>query len=46
VLTTLLTAMFTARVAPLMPPEVAALVYLTAAGTAGAGFWGLFLHRH
>ena len=46
VLTTLLTAMFAARVAPLMPPAVGALVYLTAAGTAGAGFWALFLHRH
>jgi len=46
VLTTLLTAMFAARVAPLMPPAIGALVYLTAAGTAGAGFWALFLHRH
>ena len=45
-LTTLLTAMFASRVAPLMPPAVGALVYLTAAGTAGAGFWALFLHRH
>lgn len=46
VLTTLLTAMFAARVAPLMPPAVGTLVYLTAAATAGAGFWALFLHRH
>ena len=45
-LTTLLTAIFAARVAPMMPPAVGALVYLTAAGTAGAGFWALFLHRH
>lgn len=47
VLTTLLTAMFAARVAPMMmPPVVGALVYLMAAGTAGAGFWALFLRRH
>ncbi|CAL5050976.1 unnamed protein product [Urochloa decumbens] len=38
-LTTLLTAMFASRVAPLMPPAVGVLVYLMAAGTAGAGFW-------
>lgn len=44
-LTTLLTAMFASRVAPLMPPAVAALVWFMAAGTAGAGFWAFFLHR-
>ncbi|XP_066369327.1 uncharacterized protein [Miscanthus floridulus] len=42
----LLTAIFAARVAPMIPPAVGALVYLTAAGTAGAGFWALFLHSH
>ncbi|KAG2609374.1 uncharacterized protein LOC120704994 [Panicum virgatum] len=44
-LTTLLTAMFASRVAPLMPPAVAALVWVMAAGTAGAGFWALVIHR-
>ncbi|RLN12640.1 hypothetical protein C2845_PM09G03240 [Panicum miliaceum] len=44
-LTTLLTAMFASRVAPLMPPAVGALVWLMAAGTAGAGFWALFIYR-
>ncbi|CAD6343164.1 unnamed protein product [Miscanthus lutarioriparius] len=42
----LLTAIFAARVAPMMPPADGALVYLTAAGTTGAGFWALFLHSH
>jgi hypothetical protein len=46
VLTTLLTAMFASRVAPLMPPTVGLFVYLMAVGTAGTGFWALFLHRH
>ncbi|CAN6202571.1 unnamed protein product [Urochloa humidicola] len=44
-LTTLLTAMFASRVAPLMPPAVAVLVWMMAAGTAGAGFWAFFLHQ-
>jgi hypothetical protein len=44
-LTTLLTAMFASRVAPIMPPAVGSLVYLMAAGTAGAGFWVMFLHQ-
>nr|CAB3466985.1 unnamed protein product [Digitaria exilis] len=44
-LTTLLTAMFASRVAPLMPPPVAALVWLMAVVTAGSGFWAFFLHR-
>ncbi|CAN6191262.1 unnamed protein product [Urochloa humidicola] len=43
-LTTLLTAMFASRVAPVMPPAVGVLVYLMAAGTVGAGFWGLILN--
>ncbi|CAN6179387.1 unnamed protein product [Urochloa humidicola] len=43
-LTTLLTAMFASRVAPLMPPAVGSVVYLMAAATAGAGFWALFLN--
>ncbi|KAF8697614.1 hypothetical protein HU200_035802 [Digitaria exilis] len=42
-LTTLLTAMFAARVAPLMAPPVALAVWIMAAGTVGAGFWALFL---
>ena len=43
-LTTLLTAMFASRVAPLMPPTAGSVVYLVAAATAGAGFWALFLN--
>ncbi|CAN6208761.1 unnamed protein product [Urochloa humidicola] len=42
-LTTLLTAMFAGRVAPLMPPVVASVVWLMAAGTVAAGFWILVL---
>ncbi|CAL5050988.1 unnamed protein product [Urochloa decumbens] len=42
-LTTLLTAMFASRVAPLMPPAVAALVWAMAVATAGGGFWAFFL---
>ncbi|CAL5045857.1 unnamed protein product [Urochloa decumbens] len=43
-LTTLLTAMFASKVAPLMmPPVVASVVWLMAAGTVGAGFWAMFL---
>jgi hypothetical protein len=45
VLTTLLTAMFASKVAPMMPLAVSSLVYLMAAGTVGAGFWALFLHQ-
>lgn len=41
-LTTLLTAMFAARVAPLMPPLVAVAVWAMAAATAGGGFWAFF----
>ncbi|KAL6861340.1 hypothetical protein ACP4OV_017040 [Aristida adscensionis] len=43
-LTTLLTAMFASRVAPLMPPAVGFLVWLMAAAAAGAGFWAFFLN--
>ncbi|XP_062228038.1 uncharacterized protein LOC133926235 [Phragmites australis] len=43
-LTTLLTAMFASRVAPLMPTPVGIVVYLMAAATAGAGFWAFFLN--
>ncbi|CAN6208709.1 unnamed protein product [Urochloa humidicola] len=43
-LTTLLTAMFASRVAPLMPPVVAAAVWVMAAATAGGGAWALFLN--
>ncbi|GJN00933.1 hypothetical protein PR202_ga18160 [Eleusine coracana subsp. coracana] len=43
-LTTLLTAMFAARVAPLMPTAVGFLVWLMAAATAGGGFWAMFLN--
>ncbi|WVZ82566.1 hypothetical protein U9M48_029820 [Paspalum notatum var. saurae] len=42
-LSTLLTAMFAARVAPLMPPAVGVAVWAMAAATAGGGFWALFL---
>ncbi|CAN6165131.1 unnamed protein product [Urochloa humidicola] len=42
-LTTLLTAMFASRVAPLMPPAVAALVWAMAVATAAGGFWAFFL---
>ncbi|KAJ1257991.1 hypothetical protein BS78_10G039100 [Paspalum vaginatum] len=42
-LTTLLTVMFASRVAPLMPPAVAALVWAMAVATAAAGFWAFFL---
>ena len=42
-LTTLHTAMFASRVAPLMPPAISALVWTMAAGTAGAGFWAFFV---
>ena len=43
-LTTLLTAMFASRVAPLMPPPVAAVVWLLAVATAAGGFWAFFLN--
>ncbi|AQL02133.1 uncharacterized protein LOC100278059 [Zea mays] len=42
-LTTLLSAMFASRVAPLMPPVVGALVWATAVATAAGGFWAVFL---
>ncbi|KAF0910768.1 hypothetical protein E2562_004746 [Oryza meyeriana var. granulata] len=45
VLTTLLTAMFAARIAPLMPPLVAYVVWFMAVGTAVAGFWAFFLNH-
>ncbi|CAN6202561.1 unnamed protein product [Urochloa humidicola] len=41
-LTTLLTAMFVSRVAPLMPPAVGTLVWAMAV-VAAAGFWAFFL---
>ncbi|RCV20184.1 hypothetical protein SETIT_4G035500v2 [Setaria italica] len=43
-LTTLLTLMFASRVAPLMPPVVAAAVWTMAVATATAGFWAFFLN--
>ncbi|CAL5036734.1 unnamed protein product [Urochloa decumbens] len=43
-LTTLLTAMFASRVAPLMPPVVEAAVWLMAAATIAGGFWAFFLN--
>ena len=43
-LTTLLTAMFASRVAPLMPPPVSALVWAMAVATAAGGFWAIFLN--
>ncbi|XP_025812635.1 uncharacterized protein LOC112890023 [Panicum hallii] len=42
-LTTLLTAMFASRVAPLMPPAAGAVVWAMAAATAAGGFWAFFL---
>ncbi|CAL5045920.1 unnamed protein product [Urochloa decumbens] len=42
-LTTLLTAMFASRVAPLMPPVVATAVWAMAVATAAAGFSAFFL---
>ncbi|WVZ82535.1 hypothetical protein U9M48_029789 [Paspalum notatum var. saurae] len=42
-LTTLLTAMFASKVASLMTPAVAALVWAMAVATAAAGFWAFFL---
>jgi hypothetical protein len=43
-LTTLLTVMFAARVAPLMPPLVGVAVWGMAAATVGGGFWAYMLH--
>ncbi|CAN6172496.1 unnamed protein product [Urochloa humidicola] len=43
-LTTLLTMMFASRIAPLMPPVVAALVWGLAVVTAAAGFWAFLLN--
>ncbi|CAN6202566.1 unnamed protein product [Urochloa humidicola] len=42
-LTTLLTAMFASRVAPLMPPVLEAAVWLMAVATIASGFWAFFL---
>ncbi|KAG2604204.1 uncharacterized protein LOC120671106 [Panicum virgatum] len=42
-LTTLLTAMFASRVAPLMPPAAGAVVWAMAVATAAGGFWAFFL---
>nr|CAB3466989.1 unnamed protein product [Digitaria exilis] len=42
-LTTLLTAMFASRVAPLMPQAVAAIIWALAAATVAAGLWAFFL---
>lgn len=44
-LSTLLTAMFASRVAPLMPPPVAVAVWVMAAATAVGGFWAMFVSR-
>ncbi|EER89197.1 hypothetical protein BDA96_10G042500 [Sorghum bicolor] len=43
-LTTLLTAMFASRVAPLMPTPVGAAVWVMAVATAAGGFWAFFLN--
>jgi hypothetical protein len=43
-LTTLLTGMFASRVAPLMPPAVAAVVWIAAVATVTGGFWAFFLN--
>ena len=42
-LSTLLTAMFASRVAPLVPPAVGVAVWVMAVATAGAGFWAFFV---
>lgn len=42
-LTTLLTGMFASKVSSLMPPVVAAVVWLMAVATAAGGFWAFFL---
>jgi hypothetical protein len=42
-LSTLLTAMFAARVAPLIPPVVAATVWLMAVAAVTEGFWAFFI---
>ncbi|XP_066373188.1 uncharacterized protein [Miscanthus floridulus] len=44
-LTTLLTAMFASRVAPLMPPLVGVAVWLVAVATVGGGFWASFIEE-
>ncbi|TVU12628.1 hypothetical protein EJB05_46279, partial [Eragrostis curvula] len=44
ILTTLLTVMFTSRVAPLIPRVVAVVVWAMAATTATGGFWAFFLN--
>ncbi|XP_062178537.1 uncharacterized protein LOC133883277 [Phragmites australis] len=44
-LSTLLTAMFASRVAPLMPPLVGVAVWAMAAVTAGGGYWALFVNH-
>ncbi|CAN6165130.1 unnamed protein product [Urochloa humidicola] len=44
-LTTLLTVMFAARVASLMPPLVSTLVWAMAVATAATGFWAFFLNN-
>ncbi|OEL25761.1 hypothetical protein BAE44_0013220 [Dichanthelium oligosanthes] len=43
-LSTLLTAMFALRVAPLMPLVVSWVVWLMAVATAAGGFWAFFLN--
>ncbi|OEL36996.1 hypothetical protein BAE44_0001986, partial [Dichanthelium oligosanthes] len=44
-LSTLLTVMFAARVAPLMPRLVGVVVCTMAAAMAGGGFWAFFVAR-
>jgi hypothetical protein len=43
-LTTLLTAMFASKVAPVMPPAVGAVVWVMAVATTAGGFWAFFLN--
>ncbi|XP_042425174.1 uncharacterized protein LOC122012637 [Zingiber officinale] len=45
ILATLLTVMFSGKVAAIMPWPVALLVYGMAAATAVGGFWAFFLYR-
>ncbi|OEL36994.1 hypothetical protein BAE44_0001987 [Dichanthelium oligosanthes] len=42
-LSTVLTALFASRVAPLMPPPIGVVVWAMAAATAVGGFWAFFV---
>ncbi|KAJ3709053.1 hypothetical protein LUZ61_012758 [Rhynchospora tenuis] len=44
-LATILTVMFSWKVAAIMPPHVAVFVWLLASGTSVGGFYAIFLHK-